>query len=386
MRMKLLSIFVSGALLGSIPGLRAQDAPGFFSKFQFHANLSQGFLFSSGSNYLTTYSNNGSAKWTEAAVSLSRQVTDRFRAGVQVHSYSLGQLGRQRVTLDWAYVDYQFSPYFGLRLGQVKTPTGLFNEVQDIDAVFPWALLPQGLYAVDYKRFVLSHQGGVIYGRVDLPRSVGSVEYQVYAGRREQYRTETYLAQYGLRLGDCSGPAAGADLRWKSPLPGGLLIGASYGKTNLEAPDARMGSFPVPLHTAVRSVGGYAQWEKGKLLLSSEFRVIATWQTRGPFPETYFPLRSANVMASYRLTEKLTVGSYFEKTLGFLNGGRDRSNPLNYQSNLALSTRYDFTRNFYLKVEGHYLHGNLFGFYQQTNPSGFQKDTRLLAVRIGFAM
>lgn len=388
MDVKVFSLLVCASVVGGTGPAAAQDTPSFLSKFQFHANLSQGFLITSGSNYLTTDSNHGSAKWTEGAVSLSRQVTDRFRAGAQVHSYSLGQLGRQKVTLDWAYADYQFSPYFGLRLGQIKTPVGLYNEIQDIDAVAPWALLPQGLYPVDYKRFVLSHQGGTVYGRADLPAKLGSLEYEVYAGRRAQSRVEglaTYLAQYGLHLGDCGGPAIGGDLRWKPPLPG-LLVGTSFGKTNLSAPDAGMGSFPIPMLMAARSVAGYAQWEKGKLLMSAESRIIANWQTRGPFPQMYFPLRSSNVMASYRLTGKLTVGSYFEKTLGFLNGGRDRNDPLNYQSNLALSSRYDFNRFFYLKLEGHYLHGNLFGFYLQTNPSGFQKDTKLLAMRVGFTM
>ena len=72
-----------------------------------HGNLTQGFLFSSQNNYLTTDSSDGSAKWTEGALSVSRVITDQLRAGVQVHSYSLGQMGRQRVTLDWAYVDYK---------------------------------------------------------------------------------------------------------------------------------------------------------------------------------------------------------------------------------------------------------------------------------------
>ena len=38
------------------------------------------------------------------------------------------------LTLDWAAGDYKVDDRFGVRFGKVKTPTGLFNEIQDIDS------------------------------------------------------------------------------------------------------------------------------------------------------------------------------------------------------------------------------------------------------------
>lgn len=126
-----------------------------------------------------------------------------------------------------------------------------------------------------------------MYGQADLPKELGSVEYQVYAGRRSEYGTEGLamnLAQYGIRLGECSGPVAGADLRWKAPSPG-VLIGASYGKIDLAAPDTRIGPIPRPLLATNRLTQGYAQWERGKLLTSTEFRVIAVADARPASPD-----------------------------------------------------------------------------------------------------
>lgn len=60
-------ILIASAVLIAGGAARAQDAGSFFSKFQVHGNLAQGFLFSSQNNYLTTNSSDGSAKWTEGA-------------------------------------------------------------------------------------------------------------------------------------------------------------------------------------------------------------------------------------------------------------------------------------------------------------------------------
>ena len=366
----------------------ADDAPSFFSKFQIHGNAAQGFLFSSANNYMTTDSSDGSAKWTEAALSIGRPITDNLRVGAQVHSYSLGDIGRQRVTLDWAYADYKPSRYFGIRVGKVKTPTGLYNDVQDIDAVYQWVFLPQGVYPADLKGFLLSHTGGVIYGEVSPFKKLGSIEYQGFGGLRSQSRIEGFgmtMAEQGVWMGDCSGPMMGADLRWRTPLPG-LLVGASYVHTDVSAPDSKAGPYPFPIEIVYSLKHVYAQYEKGKFVLSGEWRTNPLWMTIGPLPTQNSPLRSVYGMASYRVTNKLTTGAYYERSLAFLNGGRDRNNPNNYFDNVALNTRLDFNRYLYLKLEGHYMHGTGWGFYQLNNPDGYQKDTRLFAARLGLTI
>ena len=375
-------------VLAGNSAILADDAPSFFSKFQFHANVSQGFLFSSDNNYLTTDSSDGSAKWTEAALSLSRPITDKLRAGVQVHSYSLGQLGRQRVTLDWAYADYKLSRYFGVRAGKVKTPTGLYNDVQDIDAVYQWVLLPQGMYPADLKGFLLSHEGGIVYGEVSPSKKFGSIEYQGFGGLRSQSRVEgfaTTMAEQGVQLGTDSGPMAGADVRWRTGLEG-LMLGASYVHTDLSAPDSKAGPYPFPIETIYSMKHVYAQYERGKMVLSGEWRTNPLWLTIGPYPQRYTPNRAWYAMATYRVASKLSMGSYFEDSLCFLSGGRDRTDPLNYQKDLAVNGRYDFNRYLYLKLEGHYMQGVLWGFYSLDNPNGYQKDTRLVAARVGFTI
>lgn len=351
---------------------------------QIHGNVAEGVLYGSGNNYLTADTTDGSAKWDEESLSVTSAVTDKFRVGAQVHSWALGQLGRQNIELDWAYGDYKFSSWFGIRAGQVKTPFGLYNEIQDVDAVTQWALLPQAIYPSDLRSFTLSHLGGVLYGDIGLGKHRGTLSWSAFGGRRAQRRNEGFvmtMTSMGISLDDCAGAMEGADVRWKTPVDG-LLVGAAYSSTDLSAPHASIGSIPMPVTTNIQQRQFYSEYEKGKLTLATEWRFTPTRMTLGPIASNE-PVRSWYAMASYHLTDKLTVGSYHSYNRLFPQGGNG-SNPSNYLKDVTANTRYDFNRFFYAKLEAHYMDGNSMGFYQQVNPDGFQRVTRLMMARIGF--
>ena len=352
---------------------------------QIHGNLAEGVLYGSGNNYLTADTTSGSARWDEGSLSVTSSITDKFRVGAQVHSWLLGELGRQNLELDWAYGDYKFKSWFGVRAGRVKTPIGLYNEIQGVDAVTPWALLPQSIYPSDMRSFTLSHTGGVLYGDIGLGKRGGALSWSAFGGSRGQRRNEGFvmsMASLGIAIGDCSGTIAGGDLRWKAPLDG-LLMGASYSHTDLSAPNATMESWPLPVTTTTEQRQLYAQYEKGKFTLSAEYRASPTRISMGPTPANE-PVHAWYTMASYRVTNKLTVGSYYSDIRLFPAGGNS-SNPSNYLEDVTANTRYDVNRFLYVKLEGHYMDGNGLGFYQQVNPNGFERVTRLVLARVGFA-
>ena len=113
--------------------LFAQDLAG----IEIHGFATQGFLFSSHNNYLTMQSSAGSLQWTDGAVSVSDSLNDNLRVGIQLHMYQLGQLGGSNIQVDWASGDYRVNDHLGFRAGKVKTPLGLFNDSQDVDARLP---------------------------------------------------------------------------------------------------------------------------------------------------------------------------------------------------------------------------------------------------------
>ena len=76
----------------------AQDLTG----IEFHGFATQGVLYSSNNNYLTMKSSEGSARWTDGAVSISDSVSNKLRVGIQLHVYQLGDLGGAHLQVDWA--------------------------------------------------------------------------------------------------------------------------------------------------------------------------------------------------------------------------------------------------------------------------------------------
>jgi len=148
---------------------------------QVHGYAAQGFLYTTHNNIFYADSSDGSPAWTEAVVNVTAQPNDKLRVGVQARYQLLGDSGNA-ITMDWAAADYRVNDYLGVRFGKVKTPSGLFNETQDLDPTYMWALLPQSVYDITTRNADLAHYGGVVYGSWNLGEAAGKVEYRFWGG------------------------------------------------------------------------------------------------------------------------------------------------------------------------------------------------------------
>ncbi len=372
--------FLSVFLFIFAGALSAQD----FSGIQFHGFVTQGFMYSTHNNYLTMQTSSGSLQWTEGAFSGSDTLSDNLRIGIQLHMYQLGQLGGPNVHVDWASGDYRVNDYLGFRGGKVKTVMGLFNDSQDVDAVFLWALLPQCSYPVDNEGFFLSHLGGEVYGYLPLGKHAGKLRYDGYAGHSYLPLDGGYIKQIadaGLQFtNEPTGKTYGGDVRWETPLKG-LLVGYSSMVLGLSG-TAPGGSLLIP--TFYMSAQ-YAQFTRGKFHVAGEYdkqptdEILTIGQQQMSMP---MDMRSWYLMGSYLLTKRFQAGSYYSH---YINKALDTSQPANYSKDFVLSERYDFNSYFYAKIEDHFLHGTGLGFYQSTNPNGMQPNSNILAAKIGFS-
>ncbi len=95
--------------------------------------------------------------------------------------------------MDWAAADYKPDERLGVRFGKVKTPSGLFNDIQDIDPSYIWSLLPQSIYPINSRNSILAHYGGVAYGTFKLGAKAGKLEYRGWGGERQIGSGDGYL-------------------------------------------------------------------------------------------------------------------------------------------------------------------------------------------------
>ncbi len=200
-------------------------APEELASVEAHAFVSQGFLLTSQSNYLTPETTKGSFQYTEVGVNLTKQVTDRLRIGLQFFASDLGPTATFEPRMDWFYLDYRLADWLGLRAGRVKIPFGLYNEVNDVDSGRVPILLPQSIYPLENRNYLLAQTGGEIYGYLRMA-AAGALEYRLYGGTILLDSSLFAGTPYQVIPAMTSPTSRAARLLWEMPIDG-LRIGGS---------------------------------------------------------------------------------------------------------------------------------------------------------------
>jgi hypothetical protein len=386
-RQFLLPVWMIAALLPAIlaPAGMAQSLEDL--NIQIHGYATQSFLYTTQNNILTTHSSDGSPAWTEAVVNVTAQPSPKLRVGVQARYFVLGNYGNS-ITLDWAAADYKVDDRFGVRFGKVKTPNGLFNEIQDIDPSYMWSLLPQGVYPISSRNSVLAHYGGVVYGTLNAGKA-GKLEYRGWGGERIIGSDDGYtLAQRESGVdapNGIAGVTSGGALRWRTPLPG-LMLGVSDTHDEQWTSIVTAGGGAVSGTETINPLNQqdfFGKYEKDKVMLAAE------WDRLPVIGSVVFPgvstsaivldQRAWYAMGSYKLTAKLMGGVYVSQSFDH----QAALGPARYSKDWAISGRYDFNEFLYAKAEQHFIDGTEVGYDTQLNPNGLKPDTRLTILKIG---
>ena len=372
----------------------------FDKTFQFHGFVSEGYADTNDNNYLTMQtSKGGTFEMTDAGVNLSTQLTDHLRVGAQVYARDIGELGKWHPTLDWGFVDYKFTDWFGVRAGKVKTVLGLYNDTQDLETLQTWALLPQSTYPLDLRASNIAHTGGDFYGTISLRRA-GSLSYTAYAGLRsfDPWGGYYYFSlANGFNIENISGHTEGWDLRWNTPISG-LTIGSSWVNSTINRGGQWFngpfsGYYYDITDNPERTIAGYLDFVHDKWHFSAEFRNFNNIDEIGSslFGSAPFPFNDGDQQsyesAAYRISKYVEIGTYYSHFhVDTPNAGDPNSSHINDNT---ITARFDLTSHWDLKVEEHFIRGYggayaAEGFYTTQNPNGFKPNTNLLLVRTGW--
>jgi hypothetical protein len=336
----------------------------------------------------------GSFAFTDGGLNLSTSITDKFRVGAQGYIRNVGQLGGGRVSLDWAYGDYKFKDWFGIRAGKVKTALGLFNDTQDAESLHTWAMLPQSLYPLDLRTSLIAHTGGDAYGELSLKKA-GSLSYTAYVGRRsDDTRSGSYFntQDTGVPISTFTGTMVGADVHWNTPVAG-LMIGGSFvdQMNNLTGTYAAAGNATYTISVHPQHVtAAYADYVHGKLRVNGEFRrdyTIDKFTLLGASSDANQSDKGWFLSAAYHVTRRLEMGTYHSRY--YVDVPQTTEAAANHIFDQAVTARFDVAKWWDVKVEGHFIdgYGDLYsahGFYLRSNPGGTKPKTNMLIVRTGF--
>jgi len=344
-------------VLAPAPALALQlGDPDSLLSIDIHGFVSQGFILTTGNNYLANDTTHGSFQFSELGLNFTKDLTDRLRLGLQFFAEDIGPTGNYNATLDWFYVDYRWKDWLGLRVGRVKIPFGLYNEVQDIDSARLPVLLPQSIYPLENTHYLLAQTGGELYGYLRLGLA-GALDYHAYAGTIFIDTSTLLSSTSAFDLGSFNVPyLAGGRLMWETPLEG-LRVGGSAQALRLDVTLIEGGAstaIQVPVVLWVAS----AEYSAHDVLLAAEY---SRWYvTDNSSNQALSPNRPQVIseraygMAAYRENKWLQTGAYFSMLFPDVD---ERAGPAGRQNDLAATVRFDINPFWLVKLEGHYMFG-----------------------------
>jgi hypothetical protein len=376
--------------LAALVALGAAEARAFVSientNIQIGGFLSQGYLYSDNNNFPTA-DKGGTWQFREMAVNVSDTIGAHLRIGAQGFAQSFGNIGGDKVILDWAVADYNVSPYFGIRVGRVKYPKGLYGEALDLDVVRPFVFLPDAVYSPILRDFSASFDGGMVYGSASVGKS--SFDYKVFYGDIP-ISPEKGVAEFYNNAGLYADPGVGAlsmksvaggQLTWNTPVDG-LKFAYSYSAYKDLATDGAFFAYPpANLHSNFNSFSWNtisAEYTVGNWVFASEWqRSGGTIQYEAPPVLPTITGKSGwdgwYVSAARRINDRFQIGAYY----GDLKDRYGSGDPSTYQHDLAACLRFDLNEHVLFKIEAHSVDGyyQSFNTVRIPNPSPSTRDT-----------
>lgn len=391
--------------------LQAFDNENWRDRIQLHGFASQGYLSSDLNNYYAD-TEEGSFQFNEFGLTLYADPLERLQIGIQLLSRDLGDLGNNKVTLDWASGTYRWRDWFEVSAGQLKLPWGIYNESRDIDLLRPWIFLPSSLYPEELREIYSSYTGVKASGDL-LFDTVGGLTYSLGYGEKVlsddsiEYlfdAPETIFQNLKANIRNL----AFAGIEWDTPLSG-LRLSSMYGRFHFdwsveansnaiweEYDNISAGTVILDHSSDQDTIILSAEYVRNGLTIATEYVhareqdvvshnfLTGTTETSSEkdAEESYY------VSLAYRLTPWLQCGAYYSVYYPDGKDGRknDDSKPAYnaWQKELVLTTRIDFNDSWIVKFEGHAIHGTA-SVPESVNPDGLSEHSFLFAIKTTFS-
>lgn len=347
------SAIVVGLALTAAAARADVDAEPVHFGLEAHGFASQGFLVTTGNEYLVPDSKRGSFQLSEVGLNFSKTLTDNLHFGVQFFAKNFSAAGSYLPQVDWFYLDYRAKDWLGLRFGRLKIPFGLFNEVNDIDSARVPILLPQSFYPQQARSFLFAQTGAELYGSLRAS-AAGALEYRLYGGTI--YIDPKLVVPVGspIQLSFNVPYTFGGRLLWETPL-GGLRFGASYLRLHLDSVAFIPGAEPIDIANDSWLAAASVEYVVSIVSLTAEYgRGHTDQKSIAPGAQINTVSESAYIMASCAPAAWFQPAVYY--SLGFPDVSQ-RKGLSNKQHDVSLTLRFDVNEHWLIKAEGHYMAG-----------------------------
>ncbi len=385
-----------------------------------HGFISQGYIKTTDNNYLAD-TENGSFEFNELGINFGTAISPRLRMGMQFFAQDIGDIGNDKITLDWAYADYYFNSYLGIRVGKIKISYGFLNEIRDFDMLRTFIFLPTSMYSLIIRDTMVAVKGSGAYGDIPLG-NIGDLKYQLIGGVFEmdpEGGTSKIAENDNNRVLEtkikyaCSG-----SLEWHPPITGLRLEISSYLTRStfitelifdqfVEVSDgfsmqvANAGDHVVLDYQAMMFTAISLEYIWNDLKIRAEYGQIgqnSTIETDStvinPFTNQMIGLTKIDLVyksigyhgsISYRFSRLVELGTYYSESYANTD---TPDNPRKYLKDFCFTVRMDVNPHWIVKLEGHSMNGTLYLFDNDNLDSQGVVDLKdnwlLFAAKISF--
>lgn len=345
----LLGCFAAGISLGASPAQAQEPAPqapaaedaagegeASFPKVSIHGFLSQAYAFSDG-NQILGIPDQGTADYRTAALLIRADISpdDVFSIQLSHERNGLSPLQKTQadVKLDWAFYEHRFGKS-AVKVGRVKAPYGIYNEVRDVGTVLPLYRPPRDIYGEG--SFTTETIDGILVShRFDLSQS-WALSADLYYGNWSFVDTTGAESQVEKTFG--------GQLFLDTPVPG-LRLGVGFLRFDASAVPARPATYWQDVHASIQA-------SFGRVEADVEYKKTDADLQQGG--KLLYGIEAGYARLGFRVTDKLTVHAQAEQLKIDLAQLRVK---LDYETERVLALTYKFRADLVLKAEHHWNKG-----------------------------
>jgi hypothetical protein len=323
--------------LAAAGGVHAQEAVEKDSRFVLHGYLSQSFAVSDG-NQVLGIPENGTWDYRTAALQLRATVSPNDAFVVQLSQERLGDSPvmevRNEIDLGWIFYERRLSDAVSARLGKVKTPIGIYNEIRYVGPLLPFFRVADAYYGEG--SYTFDSMNGVVLSSRWLGGRRFSIDADAYAG-------EWRLLQIDFVTHARAKRGVGGQLWLNTPV-GGLRAGIGGHRATWE------NSFASPPGSRIT----HERWAASLDANAPRYRLNAE------FAKEYFDgnvFTAGYLLGTWRITDKLGVSLQTSRSRLSLGSFRfDEELTRDH----AVGLSYAFRSDLVLKMENHWARGRMF--------------------------
>lgn len=385
-------------LIMLVLGSQATHAVDWGADLQMHGFVTQGYVKTSANRFFGD-SDEGSFEFTELGVNASFKATQSVLFSGQILSRNAGDMYDGSPTVDYALADWSFhngdDKAYGLMIGRIKNPLGLYNETRDVAFTRPSIFLPQQVYFDAVRNLLLSADGAQAYLRLYAPYGNWMVNLGTGVTPVDENVEFVYLNNDFDGSLDADGVSFVARVGYETP-DASWRLGLSAAKSRLvfdRASTAPISNGEVDILYWIASL----QYNAERWSLTAEYmEEPVEFSGFGPFvPDRSATVQGYYLQGTYLIRPDLElVARYGEgfadktdrsgRDLAALSGGMLAPH-LFYQKDWTIGLRWDVTPDFMVRGEYQWSKGaGTLSRRENPNPLSIDKDWEMFSLLVSY--